>query len=232
MIKGKKYVLKYNKKYHRRNKRVLFGNIGIPRIITDSVAGFPNKIRTKLKYNDYISLNGTAGVLAYDQWSMNSVFDPYVAAGGHQPLGFDNFMAVYGRFEVIACKVIVTEINIGATNHIFGICVGEFGATPPALPNTVTELGYDVCRYVYTCGTQNKAKLAQCSIWKNIATACGRTAGDDTLQGNSSTSPVFSYVANVFCGCLDGGDPDAAAFHIQLEYDIVFTDVKISQAAN
>ncbi len=41
-------------------------------------------------------------------YSLNGLFDPNIAGGGHQPLGFDQVMAIYSEYKVIGCKVELT----------------------------------------------------------------------------------------------------------------------------
>lgn len=62
---------------------------------------FKETVTSRHKYCDFWSLNPTAGVVAFDSWSLNNMYDPYDAAGGHQPLGFDQMAALYTKWQVI-----------------------------------------------------------------------------------------------------------------------------------
>lgn len=47
--------------------------------------------------------------------SGNSLFDPDVSGAGHQPLGFDEWMAIYGRYRVLGSQCTVNTINNSTT---------------------------------------------------------------------------------------------------------------------
>lgn len=69
----------------------------------------------KLSYCDVLS----AGVLAgsYTSWAyQSSLYDPYVAVGGHQPMFFDQYAAMYQRYTVMGIAYTVDIVTDQNTN--------------------------------------------------------------------------------------------------------------------
>ena len=69
-------------------------------------------MKTKLRYVERIemlpaSLTSSVGFT----FRGNGIQDPYAGIGGHQPRGFDQFMAIYETFTVLAssCKASCTN---------------------------------------------------------------------------------------------------------------------------
>lgn len=56
-----------------------------------------------LRYSDWIDMNASQTVPATFTLKANGMFDPQVAAGGHQPRGFDQMAALYRKYEVKKC---------------------------------------------------------------------------------------------------------------------------------
>lgn len=75
----------------------------------------PLRMRTKLHYVDTCIGNVAAGASAFFYYQ-SSLFDPYAPAGGHQPLYFDQYAAMYGYYRVygIGYEVEVTTPSAAA----------------------------------------------------------------------------------------------------------------------
>lgn len=65
--------------------------------------GFPDRMITKLEYrtSGIYSVAGLPGVIDYN---LNSIYDPEVALGGHQPLWTNQYQALYNKYRVFRCK--------------------------------------------------------------------------------------------------------------------------------
>lgn len=64
---------------------------------------FPQRLNTALPYVDELTLTTSAGVNTYGNeysYRLNSLYDPYFSAGGHQPYGFDQLTTIYNRYLV------------------------------------------------------------------------------------------------------------------------------------
>lgn len=77
----------------------------------------------------YLDVNVQAGAASFETaYRGNSVFDPEVALGGHQPLGFDQVAAVYNEYLVHAATITVKFANLSAVPAVVGITAAEGSA--------------------------------------------------------------------------------------------------------
>lgn len=80
--------------------------------------GIPQRLHTKLRYADSVSLTVNAGSNAY-YYYQNSLFDPYTPAGGHQPMFFDQYGGLYYYYRVYGIGyVFVAQPNSASSNSL------------------------------------------------------------------------------------------------------------------
>lgn len=92
--------------------------------------GFPTTLLTKLRYNDTYNLTSTAGTIAKQVMGLNSIFDPDISGGGHQPLYRDTFAAVYDQYSVVSSKITVQFANLHtATSAHVGLLLDDDSST-------------------------------------------------------------------------------------------------------
>lgn len=137
MPRGKKRVGKKKAGGRRRyrKKRTLFSKFHIPRPIYDQ---FKPEMTIWMKYNEQQMVQCPAyGVPTYQQWRINSTFDPDYTFTGHQAYMRDQMVLNYNYYKVI--KVRVKSIIIGldqnaiAYQQCFYTNIGAGGL--PALTN-------------------------------------------------------------------------------------------------
>lgn len=118
--KVKKYV-KRQKRYRKKYKRNAI-NRG-PRMSTVTVKNgtnpFPDKLYTKLKYTDVKDF-GTVSV-GFQQYRMNSIYDPDVTSTGHQVYGHDTYAYIFQKYRVHRIDWKIRFVN--ASSDIPFICV-------------------------------------------------------------------------------------------------------------
>ena len=62
--------------------------------------GVPKSRYAKLSYCDTLASSVTSA--SYVSWAyQSSLYDPYVATGGHQPMFFDQYASMYQRYTVM-----------------------------------------------------------------------------------------------------------------------------------
>ncbi len=83
----------------------------------------------KLKYTSEDSFSGAPGFsLAYRG---NGPFDPEVSVGGSQPVGYDEWSALYDRVRVRGCKIRAQIINTSATIPVVAYVVPSRSSVAP-----------------------------------------------------------------------------------------------------
>ena len=67
----------------------------------------PPKFVTTVRYADVVNLSITSGAFASQVFSCNGLFDPDVTGTGHQPLYFDQLIALYQHYNVMSSKITI-----------------------------------------------------------------------------------------------------------------------------
>lgn len=94
------------RRYRRRRSKLLPHTS-----ITRGATGFPDQMMVKLKYVEAIQLTSTVGAYVSTTFQGNSLFDPNLSGGGHQPMNFDQWKDFYVTNLVFGCKITVTYSN-------------------------------------------------------------------------------------------------------------------------
>lgn len=220
--------------YTSPSTRTLSGKTAAGRItgLSRTDFGFPDRIRTKLQYQDVIQLSASAGSPGIWQFRMNSLQDPDYTGVGHQPQWYDQLSAVYSYYRVIGSKITCTFIpnNISDTEandkgpYICGITTvagtTSFGAASyPALledGNSVNGIIVD------KQGGSNKLTLSNTfSPTRDL----GITPMDDTLRVGTSSNPQTSSLvfANVWALDMTEAASQDVVVKVQIEFVCEFS---------
>jgi hypothetical protein len=102
--------------------------------------GLPPTRRVTLRYAEIFRITSTAGALGKFLFSANGLYDPNITGAGHQPYGFDQWMALYKTATVIKSRIDIEASNTGASSLVAGVTFAESdptvvtgSATPVAL---------------------------------------------------------------------------------------------------
>lgn len=151
---------------------------------------------------------------------VNSCYDPLVAAGGHQPFGFDQLIALYKQYRVDGGKIQVRFTNSG-TNTAPHIC-------QVVLDNDSTINNTLNTRLERTKGLGSKLLLINSNNRKVITTPFStrkffnvkNTRDDHQLAGTSSTNPTLPIYGHVIVQCADNSSATTSG---------VLTEVLVTQ---
>lgn len=128
----KRNMAKYQSKRGLRSTR----SIGyVPRLLR---AAIPKRIYAKLKYTDIGTFSCGSGALALAYQYQSSLFDPRASLGGHQPLFFDQYAAMYKSYIVYGIKykfTFISQFDYGATAYV----VYRTDTTTETNQETITE---------------------------------------------------------------------------------------------
>lgn len=84
-----------------------------------SLVGPKDKYFCKLRYVSNISSSMTVGGYTYHRYQWNSLYKPDYDSPGHQPYYYDQLMAMYKTYRVLACKYKVRmAVSAGATKAV------------------------------------------------------------------------------------------------------------------
>lgn len=231
-------------------------SVSVPR----NKLGFPQSMRTTLRYVDRVEINvNSLENITTVAYSANGLYDPYIPVGGHQPRGFDEYMALYKTYTCIASKMNMTVHYLGG----FGPVVAGTADNPPLIQTTNTiATSETAARSSVMCGIQkgteqlpNGETAASVmekdkSTWQ-VLTEDGRPAsnnmrmtigeffgkgnlvGADGYTGTDGSQPANQVYYNIWAARtsnFSNGICKVVAY-VTIEYDVVFTEPKLLSAS-
>lgn len=123
----------------------------VSRNLTWKGRAFPPICRTKLKYVDTAAPASAGGSVEF-LIRANSAFDPYYAAGGHQPMGFDQYAGIYDSYRVLSMSYKLTFSSTDNTDsrqvHLV-VWANNVATTAASLSDAIEQAGskYTIVRY-------------------------------------------------------------------------------------
>lgn len=183
---------KSNNKSNAKNKKKFKKNINgnmlkIP---------FPPRFLCHMNYSDTYSLSqSVAGTAAYQQFHLNSIYDPDKTGVGHKSYYFDQILQtdMYNSFTVHALKYVITAT--ADADVVIGVRPSNLATAPTDLdllqerPNSKTRTYADGGKPVTLTGFISCAQVA--GVNKR------RIADDDIYTGAYNANPVTLLYLNV-----------------------------------
>lgn len=95
----------------------------------------------KLRYCDTFSLTSTSGALAYNTFRANGIYDPDLTSTGHQPMGHDQWVALFNHYVVLGSKITVKACTTTAEADVIytGVYLSDGGTVPYSSVSEIKE---------------------------------------------------------------------------------------------
>lgn len=118
-VRTKRVVRRKRPRRYTRRKKVYRRRVVRP--YTKVNRGMPERLFTKLRYCENFKVTvGTADALISIRTFQSSLYDPdNSVTGGHQPMWFDQYAAIYGRYRVYGIGYVITAQNQNADQGWF-----------------------------------------------------------------------------------------------------------------
>lgn len=210
---------KKSKPYRKRAKKK-----GVISNISNGISPYPQAYRAKLRYAVSEQLTGALTTGTSYLFRANSLFDPDVRAGGHQPRGFDELMAAYDHYVVTGAKITVLVNNNQSTPIMAGIYLSDNNTYVAGS----TELMERPGATFKTTGDQAAAKTLRLSKNFNTASFFHRSysalTADAELKGSAATDPNEMAYFGIFLAAQDGLTTANASVSIVIDYTATFVE--------
>lgn len=178
--------------------------------------GFPRQLKVNLEYVETIKLQAASGVFTTYFFSANGMFDPNLTGTGHQPMYFDQYMALYNHFTVIGSKIVVRFLRTNDTDPACRVGLlqsddASYGGSPnldaikEATLGKTKIIGLDTPTVTMAMG------------WSAKKTFGGSTLGDDQLIGTATANPAEQ---STFMLCLEGMPSNSTSCAVYAEVEI------------
>lgn len=188
----------------------------------------PTKLKAKLRYFDFPSLNiGTGGATATQVYSANGCYDPDITGVGGQPRGFDQIMALYDHFVVIGSKITVQLAANAATAPIMAVL--DLKDTQSTDSNITASMESSFA----TNKLHSPAGPTTAMVQTFAPRFLGRShpLSDPDLKGSASANPSESAYYHLVLASLAGVDETVIVPSVVLEYTVMFIEPKRPSAS-
>lgn len=224
--KSNNYVSKYKKKTYRQpTKRYGSTAKSVLRNNAPLFGGVSKLIHDQFYYENGMALSGGIGSLPQQFYRANGIFDPRVATGGHQVMGFDNMMLMYEHSAVIRSKCSVTFCNVGDGP----ITVGIFLSPDAVGLGTITKLVENGMAVMKTIPTNLHANgVLTLSLDCDVRNYFGKKRysdimDDEKLTGDIATDPLEQVYYGVFGYDAHNLNTDVTVgYDITISYDTIY----------
>lgn len=192
--------------------------------IVDLGRGFPRMIKMTHKYAETSAISSAAGVINYQRWSANGMFDPNPAVGGHQPMYFDNLSAVYDHYTVIGsmCKLTFIPTTASPPAGYVGVFIDDDNAMTATSINEVME---QTTGQFKACAVGNNEPSVFILKWSAKRFFSKDPLANTSLQGTSAANPTEqSYF--VAAAQANGASTCAWTVTAEISYIAVWAEAK------
>lgn len=122
-----------NRKFTKRKRGRKRAYNRVPRNYIGYASGMPKTRRAKLRYTTVSNHTGALATMVNTQFRANGCHDPEVAVGGHQPMAWDNWKALYNHYVVVGSKITVkvsAQHNAARTPTVVGLYLADDSTIP------------------------------------------------------------------------------------------------------
>lgn len=184
----------------RRKRRTRRRRRGNPRMRLNSIrirgpSAFPDKVFVRLRYLDSLAI-AFSGLNAIT-FSGNSLFGPDPQAIGNQPRGFQEWMAIYGKYKVHKSSIKCVVLNVDNSVNLDAVVLPHVG-TIPAIVDTedAREQPYAKSKQLGARGSNAAVR----TIYNNMKTKVvfGNRWTDDEYGADVNNPPLKQWFWAVF----------------------------------
>jgi len=178
---------------------------------------------TSTTFTAAATLGGIVG--ATFKFALNGMWDPYLSAGGHQPMGFDQWMAFYKRYKVYRCDIKIRVMHYGVDRCFVGAAIRGSQNTTTIAGATYQELSER--SNVATLIVESDAGDNQTCINKSFLMSDieGAPITDTQYDGGDTGNPGNVIQLEIGCGQLDNLDTGSVKCIVELVYHAKLHDV-------
>lgn len=159
-------------------------------------------------------------------FSLNSLFDPDLTGGGHQPRGFDQIMTMYDHYTVINTKVRIdahnNETNRGAyivaTLRDNNISASNYTDYTESLNSQWKILGIE--------SSGSADKVLALNINPNQFLGRSHPLSDPDLKGGITSAPKEEAFVHISAMGIDQFTACSVNVMVTLSYTVIFTEPK------
>lgn len=187
----------------------------------------PNIRLAKLRYTEAIDVSAISDVRVF---SVNGLYDPYITGIGHQPRGFDQYMAFYSEYVVIGSKITIKGCNDTATESVVLAISVEQSPTAKTTRQDYLETHDVISRVVSSRDASGIFTLSKgCSLKKKLGVNSMKDHTDGA--GNESANPVEQQYFHIYFNASDNSTLCYVKYDVTIDYIVLFREPKAIAAS-
>jgi len=205
---------KYTKRAYRRRP-----------YIANNLSGMPKTRRAILRYADQLGLTSSTGSLASHVFRANSIYDPDYTAAGHQPMGHDQWAALYNHYVVLGSKLTVRFIpNASSTAPC---AMGTYLTDGTAVPYTTPSEFIEAKRGNYKIfkATDRAVTLIQKYSAKKQYNVADVKDNVGRIGAAMDTNPSDEAFFNIWFDAIDGSTSTCVCM-VYIDYIVLYSEPK------
>lgn len=192
---------------------------------------FPETFTTSLKYVEVVEIDCEAlGAPKKYEFRANSIYDPNLTGTGHQPIGRDQFAALYDHYTVIGSKMKATFYPKGDYSQNVSMFLGGMTTDTTNTFTSVSEMleqSNSKGNILTKLGTKaSVVRNLKYSPRKMFKIGKGSIIGNDRITTQVGTNPTEDAIFQLFAVQPDGSsvDPIPIKVLVEIEYLVVFSE--------
>lgn len=203
------------------------------------LAGFPKQKMVRMRYVQEIEIvSPSTGLSNSIPFVANGCYDPFYPIGGHQCKGFDEWMSVYTKYNVLGSKINVKMVGTGQDNFAWGVARTPEPNTlkDKSLPyilewrgnksaNSYTVVGSENGGYANNPTRMNKTRFAKYSQKKQFGK---NSTSNADLVGTDTSNPNNLAIFEIWqCPIQQQLQAKTGDYVVVIDYIVLFTEPKI-----
>lgn len=181
----------------------------------------PKLLTSTLSYSEVVALPSALGSgLGSYTMLCNGMYDPNNTGTGHQPMYFDQLMAIYDHYHVIHSKC--TWTITGSVNAYFCAFIDDdTSITTTTWPSAAERPGCNVKAFM----PGGQAPLTFTQYWSADKAFGKGSLVDPELQGTSTADPLEIQTFNLFV-FEPTGNGQSWSVNVKIEYTAQFSELR------
>ncbi len=180
--------------------------------------GFPTRMFMSHAYSETFT-NASTTLQAY-QFSCNGLYDPNITGTGHQPMYFDNMIAIYNHYTVLRSRIVLDIIT-----GIDGVVALAIEDDTTGVSNINAAIELPTGRSVLIPAATFKATRLTLN-WDARKYFGGNTFDNDNLQGNSASNPTEQSYYTFYYYPADGVSSLSVTVKAYIVYEAMWDELK------
>lgn len=229
--KGKERARVQKMKKTRRKRRFALA----PRF---PLGGFATSQGATLRYVDEIELTASITTPDVETYRINSIYDPYFAGGGHQPMGTDELFAIYKNATVVGAKMTVTYLPktpVSSTPCAIILYKSPNPASLSAASLSPMLEQANATEYMFAGVPDSTGSNAPKPLTIYYSPRLDQDITDpmdeNGLRNTVTSNPGKPYYADIYAASIGGTAPGTVNLLVEIEFKVVFSE-RVAQSSS